>query len=141
MKTSRFLPLGLISVTLLVLGAACSLGPDGDGGGTSSDRKVVPAPIDNLSILVRESFPPQYAVQITSGLPSGCAQFHEAKLLGRTGNTITITVTNTLPADPEIVCTAIYGTHESTVELGSDFISGQQYTVDVNGTTTTFTAQ
>jgi hypothetical protein len=35
----------------------------------------------------------------------------------------------------------VYGTHESTVELGSDFVSGREYTVVVNGERKTFTAQ
>lgn len=103
--------------------------------------KIVDAPIDGLDIIVRESFPPQYAVHIVSGLPSGCAKFDKAEVTGRSGNEITVHVTNTLPDDPNIACTAIYGTHESTVELGSDFTSGTTYTVRVNDKSVDFTAQ
>jgi hypothetical protein len=141
--SARILWFALFLPTLLIA-AACSFVDDdrGAGGNSGGDRRtIVDAPIDGIDILVRESFPPQYAVAITSGLPSGCAQFNEAVITGRDGNTITISVTNTIPSDPEVACTAIYGTHESTVELGTDFESGETYTVDVNGETKEFTAQ
>ncbi|MGE3075369.1 MAG: hypothetical protein AB7N24_16560 [Dehalococcoidia bacterium] len=136
MKT---LLLALACLGLLALAAACSerdRSPGGDG-----DRKVVDAPIDGLDILVRESFPPGYTAHILSGLPTGCARFDAATLVGRSGTTITIRVTNTEPTDTHIACTAIYGTHESNVDLGQDFTSGTTYTVRVNDKTKTFVAQ
>lgn len=105
------------------------------------DRKVVIAPIDKLELITRESQPPQYAVHITSGLPDGCSTFHEARITARSGTTITITVTNTHPSDPMIACTAIYGEHDETVELGSDFKRGTAYTVQVNDKSLRFTAR
>lgn len=104
-------------------------------------RKVVDAPIESIDILVRESFPPGYTARIVSGLPSGCAKFHEARVTGRAGTTITIRVTNTVPANPETMCTDIYGFHESNVDLGQDFVPGRRYTVRVNDKETTFRAQ
>ena len=56
-------------------------------------------------------------------------------------NTITIRVTNTIPDDDDVACTAIYGYHESNVDLGQDFVSGRTYTVKVNAEMKTFTAQ
>jgi hypothetical protein len=103
--------------------------------------QIVDAPIDELEVLTLESFPPQYNVRIVSGLPSGCAQFDKAEITGRSGNEITIHVTNIMPDDPNIACTAIYGTHESFVGLGSDFVSGQTYTARVNDKSIDFTAQ
>lgn len=104
------------------------------------DRERVPAPIDSAEMVVRESAPPQYAVQLVSGLPNGCAQFAGITTL-RTGAEITITVENSMPRDKAIACTQIYGTREATVELGSDFTAGATYTVHVNDRTLTFTAQ
>ncbi len=104
------------------------------------DRKLELAPIDGAEIVVEESSPVQYAVHITSGLPSGCAQFADATA-SRTGVEITIAVRNTLPADAHIACTQIYGTHETTVQLGSDFVRGTAYHVRVNDRTVEFTAQ
>jgi hypothetical protein len=103
--------------------------------------QIVAAPIDKLDLITRESSPPQYAVRITSGLPDGCTKFHEARIAGRSGTTITIAVTNTHPSDPMIACTAIYGEHEAVIELGSDFAPGAQYTVRVNDQELRFTAQ
>lgn len=118
---------------------ACT--PRNESGGASGDRKVVEAPIESVDILVRESFPPGYTAHITSGLPSGCAKFDKAGITGRTGDTITVSVTNTMPADDNVACTAIYGFHESNIDLGQDFVSGRTYTLKVNDKTETFTAQ
>jgi hypothetical protein len=124
----------------IVLGG-CGDPDDTDGGAPSPAREVVAAPIDDLELIIRESFPPQYAIRIVSGLPDGCTEFNEAKLAGRTGNVIQVEVTNTHPSDPNIACTAIYGSHESIVELGTDFTSGTDYVVKVNDKELRFTAQ
>jgi hypothetical protein len=99
-----------------------------------------PAPIDGAEVVIEASYPPQYAVSIKSGLPSGCHVFDHATVT-RTGTEITIEVMNRVPADSRIACTAIYGTHEMTVQLGSDFASGATYRVRVNERTIEFTAQ
>jgi hypothetical protein len=144
MPTPRIIVLILAAVTLLFVAAACGSGDESNGGASptpSSDRKTVDAPIDGLKMIVRESFPPQYAVRITSGLPDGCHQFEAAEIIRRVLPTITIHVTNTTAADPNTACAQVYGTHETVVELGSDFVSGTEYTVLVNDQHTTFTAQ
>ena len=124
----------------LVFAFACSARDSSDSGG-GAGRKVVDAPIEAIDILVRESLPPGYTVHITSGLPSGCARFHLAEVLERNGANIVIRVTNTMPAGPDVVCTAIYGYHETNLDLGQDFKPGQTYTVKVNDKEKTFTAQ
>lgn len=98
------------------------------------------APIDAAEMIVRESFPVQYAVRVASGLPSGCHTFDGAEVT-RNGTEITIAVWNRMPSDGRIACTAIYGTHEEIVELGSDFRSGAVYHVAVNDRALTFTAR
>ncbi len=107
---------------------------------TTDATKVIDAPILEAELLVRESFPVQYAVRVVSELPNGCHQF-DGVAQSRSGETITIDVTNTVPEDDDAVCTQIYGTHEEVVELGTDFVSGTEYTVLVNDKTITFTAQ
>jgi len=97
----------------------------------STANRLERAPIDNAEIIVRESAPPQYAVHVTSGLPSGCHRFDHASVT-RTPSRISIEVLNSLPDDPGIACTAIYGYHEETIELGSDFTPGETYAVRVN---------
>lgn len=124
---------------LLFVGACSDQGPSEPGLG--EDRKVVDAPIEAIDILVREGFPPGYTVHITSGLPSGCARFNAAEVLERNRGSVAIRVTNTLPAYPGAICTAIYGYHETNVDLGQSFQSGQIYTLKVNDKEKTFTAQ
>ncbi|MGH6914238.1 MAG: hypothetical protein ACREH3_11100 [Geminicoccales bacterium] len=112
----------------------------GIGNGQPGDGLIrVEAPIDAVDVAVMESAPPQYLLKITAGLPSGCARqfYHEAT---QDGSKIDVKVYNTLP-EGSPVCTAIYGTYSVNINLGSDFISGRQYTVQVNDEVFTFTAQ
>jgi hypothetical protein len=127
------------AMILSALAFACGSGSSDDPN--DYERKVVPAPIDGLEILVRESSPPGYTAHITSGLPSGCARFDEAVISSREGDTITIAVTNTVPDDDMVACDASYGFHETNLDLGQDFDSGKTYTVRVNDKETTFVAQ
>ena len=106
-----------------------------------ADMVKVPAPIESVDIIVAESFPPQYFVHVVSGLPNGCVEFYGYEE-SRSGNAITITVTNLEPAPSEpVACTAIYLTHEFSVPLGTDFQPGETYTVKVNDVIETFVAQ
>ena len=135
------LPLAVALGALAFLAVACS---DRDPRPTPSPTyrtKIEPAPIDNLELIIRESFPPQYAVKITSGLPSGCHRFDKAEPDGWRGNTLVIRVTNIAPDDPGVACDALYRFVETVVELGSDFVPGQRYAVQVNDRRLDFTAQ
>ena len=111
------------------------------------DRRVhdtskvqVLAPIDSLEVLVMESFPPQYALTVVSGLTNGCVTFGGYRL-ERGDDVIRIEVVNWKPADGDIVCTDVYGTVETNIPLGSDFEPGRTYTVEVNDVTESFVAQ
>ena len=96
------------------------------------------APIHEVQVNIAESYPPQVIVYIKGGLSDGCTTFHELKT-ERTGNKINIEVTTQRPKDKE--CTAVYGYFEKNVNLGSDFVSGETYTIDVNDKTTNFVMQ
>lgn len=131
----------LAGVLVVLVATACVPGADTRSADTGAKWKLVPAPIDGVDIVVRESFPPGYTAQIRSGLPSGCASLDSAKVTGRSDNEVRVTVLNSVPADEDVACTAIYGTVESNVDLGTDFESGETYRVKVNGRETTFVAQ
>jgi hypothetical protein len=119
---------------------------DTDGRGLPADPRDeysrVPelAPIDGLDLLIRESYPPQYALEVVSGVPSGCAEYARTDVT-REGNTIVVEVWNSVINDPAVSCTMIYGIHEQVVDLGSDFTPGEEYTVKVNDQELTFVAQ
>ncbi len=112
----------------------------GENPRLAPDRRAEAAPIDGLEILVAESFPPQYFLNVQAGLPSGCAQQYKHEV-ERAGDVIKVTVLNSIPAATDIVCTAIYGIYELNIALGIDFEPGETYTVLVNDQVTTFTAQ
>ncbi len=99
----------------------------------------VDAPIDGLEVLTLESFPPQYVLLVSAGLPSGCAK--PAGYEGsRAGAVIQILVHNSMPTG-QGACAAIYGMYELNIPLGSDFEPGATYVIEVNGQTVGFTAQ
>ncbi len=105
------------------------------------DKVKVLAPIESLEIAIAESFPPQYFAQVVVGLPNGCVEFFGSEL-SRSGNEIEVTVYNLAPApDADVMCTERYGTHEQGIALGTEFESGELYTVSVNGVSESFTAQ
>src|SRR3990172_1125281 len=127
--TGGFLPrllVGAALIALLFFVAFLVLEGDGEGPG----RERVLAPIDNADIRVLESFPPQYVLNVTAGLPNGCARA-DGYQVDRTGDTVRVRIYNTMPVG-KVVCTQVYGSYELNIPLGSDFQSGRDYTVDVN---------
>ena len=94
----------------------------------------VPAPIEEVKVKVSDSIPTLYTIRIVSGLPGGCARFNEY-ITSILGDTISVTVTNSVPAEP-VPCTTIYGQHQGEIDLGADLVAGETYTVLVNGTVT-----
>lgn len=160
MKSRIVVPMTIVMIILALAAIACNPAPAGSpvgdgpdspstpGSGDTSAQSVpqdrdmtsVPAPIERVQINIAESFPPQYFVIVTSGLPNGCVKFDEYKVR-RLGKTINIDVTNLEPADTDVVCTQVYGTVDSNIALGSEFEPGETYTVHVNSVTETFVAQ
>ncbi len=108
------------------------------------DTVLVPAPIVSVGdIMIAESFPPQYFVEIVSAQPNGC-NLDAGWDVEIDGTDVIVTVQNTEPANLAVVlCTAIYGETTHNVRLGSgEFESGVEYTLIVNGEVSdTFVAQ
>lgn len=129
----------IVALGVAVLAGALLLRGSRGFGSLPGDRIAVPAPIDGLDVRVLESQPPRYFLHVLAGLPSGCAQpfRHDVE---RHGETIQVVVLNSFPKGNP-VCTAIYGTYELNIDLGSDYRRGVTYTVHVNDRSTNFTAQ
>ena len=98
------------------------------------------APIESVDVLTLESFPPQYILVVVSGLPNACVSYGGYRL-ERNDDTIQVEMINWKPANADVACAQVYGTAETNIMLGSDFKSGETYTVVVNDVTETFTAQ
>jgi hypothetical protein len=126
----------VIAVAIALAGIAALASGRGDAAPTNPGRQTVPAPIDRLEVLIRESDPPQVTLSVTAGLPSGCAQ-RDSYSVVRTGDTITVAVLNSMPTGNP-ACTMIYGSYDLNIDLGRDFRAGATYTVKVNDKTTTF---
>ena len=125
--------LGVLTILVAVivgLASAALLGCKPD-----SDYEIRPAPIHEVRVSLAKSKPPQIVVYIKGGLSDGCTTFNELKT-SRDEATVTITVTTKRPKNA--ACTEVYGFFEQTVNLGSDFVGGQTYTLKVNDYVTPF---
>jgi hypothetical protein len=122
----------LTIIILTTIGTAAGCKADVD------DILIRDAPIHEVRINIAESFPPQIFVYIKGGLADGCTTF-KGITVTRQGNTIDINVTTARLRDA--ICIQVYGFFEKTVGLGSDFISGESYTINVNDFTETFVMQ
>ena len=70
-----------------------------------------------------------YRADVVAALPGGCHE-PDSHQVERFGNRIEITVWNDVEPGP---CTLIYREYELGINLGSNFIHGQTYVVEVNG--------
>ena len=105
---------------------------------------IAESPVESVEIMVLESAPPQYQLRVVSGLPkgSGCSQFNGYEIRRSEANEIEVAITHHEVADRMVICTADFPIVETVVPLGSDFESGEKYTVRVNSdTVTSFVAQ
>ena len=133
---SGALPVMLVAALATACALAAGCGPVSP---SPSDRQAVPAPIDGLDVRVLESNRTQYVLSVRAGLPSGCAEKNRHEL-SRSAEAVIVTVLNWMPTgNPP--CTAIYGSYELSINLGSDFRTGTTYQVSVNDKKTSFVAR
>ena len=104
------------------------------------DLVQVLAPIDRLEIQAAAIEPPQYRVLVDSVLPDSCA-FFDGFSVDQIGETIRIRIFNVRPADPDVECDQVASRVNVEITLGAGFETGVDYTIDVNGTIRTFTAE
>lgn len=96
------------------------------------------APIDNIEIWGDNSSPRQYFVDVVSEESSFCDHFHSYNVTDAGNTTIIVEIFN-LSCGTD--CTPRYRNVEHTVPLGSDFVTGGNYTVVVNNLTENFVAE
>ena len=126
-----------IAVFILVFALVGVVGCRSESGG-EGEILIKPAPIHEVQVNIAESYPSQIIIYIKGGLADGCTTFHELTT-ERSGNTVNIKVTVQRPK--KAICTQVYGYFEKNVNLGSDFTSGETYTIKVNDKTKTFVMQ
>lgn len=119
--------IALVLAAMIVAAVGCQWG--------QPELEIKQAPIHEVQVNIAESYPEQIFVYIKGGLADSCTTFHDLET-ERIDNTINIEVTTERPRDA--VCAQVYGYFEKNVNLGSDFIRGETYIVDVNGVIRTF---
>lgn len=136
MRMKRLALAAALSFAAILLVGAVAFASARGGASPDPGRQTVPAPIDDLAVVIRESNPPQVTLNVQAGLPSGCAQ-RDSYSVSRTGDAFTVSVLNSMPTGNPI-CTMIYGSYKLDIDLGRDLRVGATYTVNVNDKTTTF---
>jgi len=95
------------------------------------------APIHDIDIWDDNSSPPQYFLYVVSGESTTCSEFDSYNVT-RAGNTIRVEIFNLRSIfEP---CGEIYSYVEHIIPIGSDFIPGVNYTVEINDATVNFVA-
>ena len=85
--------------------------------------------LNEASIVIRESFPPQVSLIISGDLPTPCSQLRAAISAPDTANKILVDLYSV--SDPDRVCAQVLEPFEAAIDLGT-FPTGH-YTVWVNG--------
>lgn len=131
----RILVLIITAITVLAL-SGCQPGGSGTPTNTSG-YEIKPAPIHELKMTFAESYPVQVFLYIKGGLSDGATTFNAVTSGELKDHTITVAVTTKRPKDA--IATQVYGYFEQNVNLGSNFKSGETYTVKVNDKNIDFT--
>ncbi len=109
-----------------------------------SPSAIAPSLIESAEIRVMESWPPQYQLDVVSGMPKGgsCSRFNGYAIDRSEETRIEVQITQHELMAQSMACTADFPIIETSVPLGSDFESGVEYTIVVNDDTVeTFVAQ
>ena len=103
------------------------------------DTALAESPIEDVEIMVLERDPREYQMRIVSAMQHGssCSQFNGYEIRRSESNSIDVIVTHHHVVAKDVICTADYPIVETIVPLGSEFEPGMEYTVSVNGDTTT----
>ncbi len=93
------------------------------------------AMIDDIEVLIRESFPVQVSVSVRGNLSDACTKIGEITTT-RDGNTFNISISTTRPANA--MCAQVLTPFEQSISLDVKGLKKGTYTVNVNGVAETF---
>lgn len=138
---------GFFILLLTVLGlAACAAGapPTEDGGLPTAPPEATgeveyeygTADVDEVEVMLLESFPVQVRAIARGNLPNGCAEIDEQHVT-RSGDTFDVELTTRTLTNA--MCTEALVAFEEAIPLEAEGLPAGTYTVDVNGVTATFT--
>lgn len=93
---------------------------------------------EGINIWTDESLPPQYFLYVVTGQRSGCVKFYSYNVTRAGNTTIVVEILNRMCIHGG--CTDDYSTTEHNIPLGSDFVPGVNYRVEINDVTVSFVA-
>jgi len=96
------------------------------------------AAVENIDIMILESFPVQVMVNARGYLPDGCTEI-DSVTTSKAGNTFTISITTTRPADA--ICTQAIVPFEESIPLNVLGLKAGTYDVKVNEVSDSFELQ
>lgn len=129
----RLVGLGMLVAALL---AGCGL----VGAGETPKGGIVhgKADVEEVELLIMESFPVQVAAVARGNLRDGCTEIDEVET-SFDEEAMTFTVEITTVRDADAMCTQALVPFEERIDLDVRGLSAGTYTVDVNGVKETFT--
>ena len=126
----------LLTVIVFSIGMLYYQQPEKSGGVHTSVIEGL-ADVDEIEIIILESFPVQINVVARGNLPDTCTEIYV--MAKRESNTFFITITTSQPADA--ICAHVVTPFEKIIPLDVDGLKAGIYTVDVNGVNGTFELQ
>ena len=120
--------IAIVISTMALSAFAC--GEDAPPDVEFAPRLELLAPIDEAELITVGKESPVYQLRVVSGLPNACAKYKNTtvKIVGAD---IVVDVRNTVPQDDRVICAAVYGSYERTVDLPG-LKPETDYTVTVN---------
>jgi inhibitor of cysteine peptidase len=97
------------------------------------------AVVENLSVMIMESYPVQVSVQLSGYLPDGCTTIKEVRS-SKDGDTFTISIVTQRPGG-DVACTMAIVPFEENVPLEVEGLPAGEYTVRVGELSETFTLE
>lgn len=139
----------LISITMAIVISGCSCQPTivyNGSENTSGNQTPSPgvnneefitgvASVDNVQVLIMESFPVQVSVEVTGFLPDGCTNIDNVNTT-KDGDTFYVKIGTIRPRDA--LCTQALVPFTKSVPLDVYGLKKGVYNVDVNGKTASF---
>ena len=127
MKKILFVVLAIILILSIFVSGGC--GP--------CVMEVAPIEDEEINIWPDASLPPQYFLYVVSGQRNTCVKFDSYSVTRAGNTTIVVEILNKMCGT---ACGQQYSYTEHAIPLGSDFVPGVNYTVEVNDVTVTFIA-
>ncbi len=125
-----------LALTLILVSCHRSGSGEHPLGSPTGDTTMITRPlqIEQIDVLVAESYPPQVSVTVAGVIPDSCTKPRDPQV-SRDGSTFTITILGERPAD--MACAQVISTYQQTIPLGT--VQPGNYQVIVNGVRKDFT--